>query len=671
MKWIKLTLPILAVWLMLTAAAPWQDPPTPTDEEPDVIVEPPAEADLTNILDRFPEAQLCDPASQFYCVTVTVPLDYANPEGETLDIVYAIRPADGERQGMFVQASPGGPGGEGLSVADVFIGRYDPAILESFDIVYFDQRGMGRSGELSCDEALSTFYEARLDAGGPGWDTPEEVNYWRNVVQTFRDDCLAEIGIPLEHYQFYRTEYVADDLELFRQTVGDETFYLYGVSYGSTVAQAYAAEHAEHLDGLILDGTSNPNNNGDEYLYAQRNGFAVVRQAVLEECTADPVCAADFITDPITAYDNLVARLSQGPIPINYPTPSGDIEVREFTLEDLNDADVSSMYSITLRMLFLRALASADNGNLVPLNSLRYQYDDINPETLDYEVDPTFSSLMYYGVNCADQVYFDGTPEERIAAVIDATLPRTDGLPRWSEFDATEGVLCALWPASPAEDIEPGLITAEGVPTLILNATLDPATPFEEGETVFNNLDDGYHIYVEGGPHAIYNRGEACPTDFVNNLLLTGERPPQRVTVCDWAVSVYSPYVPNAPQSAAAYPNAAVALNVFFVETFYTPAFLLSDLAAPFEAGCTVAGRTLYTPVQDGEVIRYNFDACTFSEGFSVTGTGSYDTVNGIIEMDVTVSGDSEGSLQFTRNLGLGTITVSGTLDGEPVDISL
>ena len=68
------------------------------------------------------------------------------------------------------------------------------------------------------------------------------------------------------------------------------------------------------------------------------------------------------------------------------------------------------------------------------------------------------------------------------------------------------------------------------------NATLDPATPFHEGRTVFENLADGYHIYVDGGTHGIYGRGASCPDQYVNDFLENGQLPSQRETVCDWGV---------------------------------------------------------------------------------------------------------------------------------------
>ena len=98
------------------------------------------------------------PDSDFTCVTLTVPLNHFDPsDSRTMDVVFAILPATGERKGMFVTAT-GGPGTAGLTSADSYTGYFDPSIPENFDIVFFDQRGVGKSGGLQCVNAAAKYY---------------------------------------------------------------------------------------------------------------------------------------------------------------------------------------------------------------------------------------------------------------------------------------------------------------------------------------------------------------------------------------------------------------------------------------------------------------------------------------------------------------------------------
>ena len=97
----------------------------------------------------------CAEDSAFTCVTIDVPLDHFNSEDpRMIPVVFAVLPASGVRKGMFV-VSTGGPGLSGVLSADYYSSAYDPSIFESFDIVFFDQRGIGLSGGLTCPFAAT------------------------------------------------------------------------------------------------------------------------------------------------------------------------------------------------------------------------------------------------------------------------------------------------------------------------------------------------------------------------------------------------------------------------------------------------------------------------------------------------------------------------------------
>ena len=94
--------------------------------------------DMAATLERL-GGQPCPEKPEFTCVTIQVPLDHFDAANqETLDVVFAVFLASGERLGMYVQAFPGGPGGEGISNATTVF--YPDEILEHFDLVFFDQR---------------------------------------------------------------------------------------------------------------------------------------------------------------------------------------------------------------------------------------------------------------------------------------------------------------------------------------------------------------------------------------------------------------------------------------------------------------------------------------------------------------------------------------------------
>src|SRR5688572_3892567 len=118
-------------------AIPTQPPTEPPTQAPtEVVIEAPAQ-DTASRLEELGGYQCAD--SDFTCVNVTVPLNHLDPQDtRTIEVVFAVLPASGERKGMFVTVF-GGPGGSGLLSADSYTSYFDPRIPESFDIVFFDQ----------------------------------------------------------------------------------------------------------------------------------------------------------------------------------------------------------------------------------------------------------------------------------------------------------------------------------------------------------------------------------------------------------------------------------------------------------------------------------------------------------------------------------------------------
>ena len=625
---------------------------------------------MTSLLERL-GGQPCEENPDFTCVTIQVPLDHFDAtNAETLDVVFAVAPATGERYGMYVQAFPGGPGGEGISTGTTSF--FDDGILEHYDIVYFDQRGIGLSGPLACPEAYAKDFLSYLNgtdkAGLEGYDTPAEQQAAIDEAHTFVENCVTEIGIDPAKLSFYGTDQVAEDIESFRKEVGDEKFWLYGVSYGTAVAQTYAAAHADHLAGLVLDGTIDMTLTGEEGAFAQEKAFNDVLVAVLEACDQDKACAADMGGNALSVYDDLAAQISKKPIAYEYPLPSGEKVKRMFTFNQLEFTAAYQMYSIGGRTLFLRALASAKQGDIVPMARLLYQQASLDPATGDYLGDPTFSDTMFYDVNCTDNSYYGGTPDERIKKVIEAgqasngTVPRIDG-------SIYTGLYCALWPSAPKDVVQRQPLTADGVPTIVLGATLDPATPFQEGKSVYEHLADGYFIYVEGGRHSILWFRNSCPDDYITNFLVTGELPSERETVCKWDPAVIT-CIP-----ACSCPKMSAALQThwkFSPRSTQNSSCNLNTITVPSRK--TVHSLVLMEAhLPSVQAMREKLTAtqiATFIKGFAITGTGGYDSSTGILTFEAEVSGKKSGTLTYTNDYSSGAISVTGEYGGEAIDLS-
>jgi pimeloyl-ACP methyl ester carboxylesterase len=497
-------------------------------------------SDITAKLDEL-GGKPCPNNSDFICVTIPVPLDHFDTANtETINVTFAVAPAQGKRKGMYIQAFPGGPGGEGISYAST--GYFSQDVLDQYDIVFFDQRGLGLSSPLQCKQAYAKYFLDYLNtndtAGQEGLDTPQEQQTAVTEAKSFVDECITEIGIDPGKLKFYKTDQVAEDIESFRQAIGDDKFMLYGVSYGTSVAQTYARAHADHLSGLILDGVQDTTQTGDQTAFSQRDAFNEVLSAIFQACDADSECSQGLEGGAQAAYDQLAQKLAQAPIPYDIAGANGEIEHRLFTFNMFDFTVSYQLYNLSTRRDLMKAIAAAKAGDMTPLALEYYDNAHIDITTTQYVGDPNFSDTMYYVVWCSDDAYYSGTSDERTAKLFQAGQQLVGLVPRLDLDVLTLGLVCTNLPSSPTtpDKIEP--LKAPRVPTFVLNATLDPATPYHEGESVFKNLDDGYHLYVKGGPHGILGWGFDCPDQYINDFLTKGQLPPQREMVCDWGNAV-------------------------------------------------------------------------------------------------------------------------------------
>lgn len=678
--WLTLVLSLLAcnyATRLLTPAADSPDiPQTPvrsnpaTSTPPSATVIPPAPAKIDDIRPILAQlgGQACEEQPDMTCVTIDVPLNHFDPSGnETIQVVFGVLPATGERYGMYVQAFPGGPGGEGISSA--YYDYFDERILEHFDIVYFDQRGLGLSSPLDCPIANASgtpdFLTEYDKAGLEGLDTPEEQQKAIEDSRKFVEDCLAEIGIEPAKLAFYGTDQVAEDIEAFRQAIGDEKIWLYGISYGTAVAQTYAAAHLDRLNGLILDGTIDLTLSGEEGAYSQEKGFDEVLVAALKACDDDQDCRNALGGDALSIYDDFAEQVSKQPIPYEFPLPNGTKVKRTFTFNQLEFVAAYQMYSLGSRSLFLRALAAAKAGDIVPMARLLYVQGNIDPATGEYVGDPTFSDTMFTSVHCTDNAYFSGAPEERIAKTIEAgqasngTVPRLDG-------GVYTGLTCAFWPSSPKEPASIAPLVAPGLPVLVLNATLDPATPFNEGKAVFERLDNGYHIYVKGGLHGIFGWGESCPDDYVTDFLVDGRLPSQREIACEWNPSVIYPFVPLMPASVNDFSDPVDLFLSTVDELNRMPEYYYSMLDEEESFACPYGGSFTFGPSDSGAA--YSFEKCAFAKGFEMTGTGGYNYETGVVSFSAQIGGAKTGQLDFSYNWNNGRSTLKGEYGGKSYD---
>ncbi|MDQ3627970.1 MAG: alpha/beta hydrolase [Actinomycetota bacterium] len=436
------------------------------------------------------------------CGSALVPLDYAEPTGETVTLALKRIPATGEPVGtLFV--NPGGPGGSGVEFADTFVTQMRPQVLRSYDVVGFDPRGVGRSDPVDClgDAELGDFLAADADP-----ETPEEIAQVQDAVDEFGQGCVASTGDLLAHVS---TIEVARDLDVLRGVVGDEQLTYYGASYGTSIGSAYAELFPEHAGRLVLDGATDPSLSSQERNLTQAAGFQTALYAYVENCQLSPDCPLPPGRDEAARrVGDLLDQLDAAPL------PTGDPE-RPLT-ESLGFYGIGGMlYNQANWAVLTPALERAfagDGAELLRLSDFYFSREDDGSFT-----DNSAEAIL--AVNCLDD------PSSSSVEEVEASIPAyTEASPTFGRLFAWSQISCADWPVE--SSYEPREIRAKGAePILVIGTTRDPATPYEWSVALAEQLESGVLVSRDGDGHTSFGADNACVDSAIDAFFLDGTVP--------------------------------------------------------------------------------------------------------------------------------------------------
>jgi pimeloyl-ACP methyl ester carboxylesterase len=583
-----------------------------------------------------------------------MPLDHLADTGRTIDVTYAMQPhgGTGEALGTFVILT-GGPGTSGIGSAASYTESFDEAIRDRYDIVFLDQRGAHLSGDLTCPDAALAWYRTTAD---PATSTP--TTGLGADASAFVDACLAESKVDPAILPYLGTRQAIEDLEAIRTHLGAAQLMLYGESYGTQYAQGYAAAHPDRIAGLMLDGPVDLTHELFAYYDEQTRGFDQALEGTLYDCTVMRSCTVDTATpDALAAWDDLAMELRDGPIDFSFHGGDGRTETREFTSADLLNAGTAFLYGEYDRMLLQRAIAAASQGDLWYLSRLLYSGLVMDPDTEEAIADPTYSDGLYYAVECLDYAIPGDTPDERADAYLDAA--RELGMADRRLGDVFYGDLpCAWWPAQPDRTDRPEPLRDVPYPMLVMGATLDPATPWANGERIAAAAGaNARTIVTPGGPHVIFGRGERCPDRIVTRFLVSGTLPDATRTVCPGDVA--DDYVRLPRMEASGYSGTGPALQAVDRELETSVDYWYWDAEDPLRVGCRFGGTVRYSPTDAGTRLR--LEACSWSRGLALTGSGRIDDDAGTLTLRVRQDGTDGPVVRYRRDAD-DEVTVDGQL---------
>ncbi len=257
-----------------------------------------------------------DPGWQ--CATAQVPLDYANPKGQKITLALTRLPASDQahRIGSLFW-NPGGPGGTVVDNSEALSAYLAPEVLQRFDFVGVDPRGVGQSTpKLDCWH-LNDYAAAFAQTPGTAPDDPinnDGLNRALTLGKQFIDACNAKSADILP---YMGTQFIARDLDVIRAAVGDDKMTYWGLSYGTYIGEVYANMFPNHLRAMALDGTMDAHLWTDSVYKDDDGQYAAAESSLgrfLDWCKATPDQCLFGKGDPVGALDALIANLDAHPI---------------------------------------------------------------------------------------------------------------------------------------------------------------------------------------------------------------------------------------------------------------------------------------------------------------------------------------------------------------------
>ncbi|MFE9634078.1 alpha/beta hydrolase [Streptomyces sp. NPDC006463] len=441
------------------------------------------------------------------CAAMSVPRDWYHPDaGPSLTVAVSRHraPDPAARRGVLMMAA-GGPGASGLG-RPAGLASYAPKLAAAYDIVGFDQRGVGASTNVVCSDQDTV--DALFTSGDLRDRSEQAVRRTLERTRDFVRDCRRNSGDLLP---YITTDQAVHDMDLYRALLGAEKVSYYGPSYATLLGAYYATEFPRRVDRVVLDSNIGFTGSWQTFMTGQPRSF----QRRFEEDFL-PWLAKNDATyhlgrtpqEAKARYEGLRTALRGHPL---------DLDGTVITPNHLDAAATSAIYSGDTFPDLAAALGLLEHPDSAPPAARQALARKLqHPLAAGFAAD-------FFSVTCSD------TPWTRSTGYwVRKSEADTLSHPMVGARELTFASVCAAWPRSTAPHVE---VTGEGLPpVLMLNSVNDPATHYEGALRAHRGLAGSRLITVGGGDHGVYQAHNACVDTYVEDFLLEGRLPAQDST---------------------------------------------------------------------------------------------------------------------------------------------
>lgn len=452
------------------------------------------------------------------CATVRVPLDYRDPQGATIEIMISriATAKPGLRRGVLFH-NGGGPGAPSLHLPSAYAQIYPQEVLDRYDLIGFDPRGVGYSAPVTCGRTPEQYPVDRyFPFPAPDGSIGVNVEFAKEVAR----DCQKNGGAALPHITTANT---ARDMDRIRTALHEKKISYWGQSYGTYLGAVYESLFPDHADRVILEGNVDPTkvwaHAADNWGKGMSDRFPdAARIAAAQDATLGLGGTVDEVTQN---YVELAGRLDRTPAPV----PGTPLALAGSMLRNVTYSLLLHNDTLPVLVQFWAAAAHlADGAPTEADGQVLQQVFAAAPATPGVPADN--QATMFLALTCGD-AQWSGDVDDYARRTADdrAAWPLTAGMPAniWP---------CAFWP-KPIE--KPVAVTGKGPRnTLILQNRRDNATPWEDGLGLYEVLGRraGF-VGADNGGHYVYHQGSTCVDQATVTFLTTGRLPAEKVYCTD------------------------------------------------------------------------------------------------------------------------------------------